>query len=184
MIYRNAVTAVVRVMATETLHDIRSQSWQGKIDSGEVRRRGSGLSREDMKIHDCWMYARLHGVLSGDHWAALTARYSTHTQHKIAALEQLCERVNTPAPAVFRERCVSTWGFAKPKGAAVGKRSIGTLPASWYDMSTWDNEVRSERTRQRWASAIRRTLDEWVQDALVQVQAICDSEGVLSNDAV
>lgn len=183
MIYRNVVSAVVRVMAAETLQDIRSQSWQSKIDPGEVRWRGNGLSKDDMKIYDCWMHARLHSALSIEHWAILTARYSTHLEHKVQALQQLNEWIGTPAPARFRERCVATWGFPKIKGATAAKRSIGTLPASWYDMSNWDDEQRSDRTRQRWASGIRRTLDALVDQALVRVQALCDDEGMFDDDA-
>jgi hypothetical protein len=183
MIYRNVVTLVVRVMAADTLHDIRSQSWQSRIDPGEVRWRGSGLSRDEMKIYDCWMHARLHGALAPEHWAALTARYSTHVQQKVHALEQLEGWITSPAPGRFRERCIATWGFPKVKGAAAQKRSIGTLPAAWYDMSNWDDEIRSDRTRQRWASGIRRSLDARVDQALLQVQIVCDAEGIFEEDA-
>lgn len=183
MIYRNVTSLVVRVMAAETLHDIRSQSWQGRIDSGTTRRKGSGLSREEMKIYDCWMHARLRSALASEHWQVLTARYSSYLEHKVAALHSLQERVVSPAPEPFRERCVVTWGFPETKGALAQRRSILVLPAAWYDMANWSDQDVSPRTRQRWARQIRLVLDAWVNEALIQVQALCEAEGVFEDDA-
>ena len=182
MIYRNVVTAVVRALAADTMSDIKSQSWQTQVAPGELTRRGNGLSRAEMKVYDCWLHARLHSSLSEEQWSALLGKYSTHLTQKVAALQLLTPLIHSPAPALFRERCVVTWGFPQVKGAASGKRSTNVLPAGWYDMSNWDDEVRSERTRQRWASGIRRDLEARVNLALLRSQEVFDAEGVLSDE--
>jgi hypothetical protein len=182
MIYRNVLAAVVRVLAADTMNDIKSQSWQTQVTPGEVTRRGNGLSKAEMKIYDCWLHARLHSSLSEEQWGALVGKFSTHLTQKIAALQLLTPIINSPAPSLFRERCVVTWGFPLVKGAAHGKRSTAVLPAAWYDMSNWDDEVRSERTRQRWAAGIRRDLEARVNLALLRAQDVFESEGLLSEE--
>jgi hypothetical protein len=49
-------------------------------------------------------------------------------------------------------------------------------------MSNWDDEVRSERTRQRWAAGIRRDLEARVNLALLRAQDVFESEGLLSEE--
>lgn len=53
------------------------------------------------------------------------------------------------------------------------------LPASFYDMNTWDPSAATERTRRRWRKGVHDVLDEMVADALVAAEEVLKREGVL-----
>lgn len=182
MAYRNLIAAVVRTLAADNMNDVRNQVWQTMIDPIELRS-GHGVLRDERRILDCWMYARLHSALEHEHWQALVARYSTYLEYKLEALAFLLARTESPAPERFRERCVATWAFPRLPGARHGKRSASVLPDAWYDMSNWDDNTRSPRTHQRWASGIREQLERCVDRALIRAQEVFDAEGVLNDHA-
>jgi len=53
------------------------------------------------------------------------------------------------------------------------------LPASFYDMNTWDPEAHAERTRREWRQKIHAVLDEIAKEALDEAKRILMAEGVL-----
>lgn len=53
------------------------------------------------------------------------------------------------------------------------------LPASFYDMNTWDPDGRPEPTRREWRRNIHKVLDEMANEALEDAEAILAAEGVL-----
>ncbi len=57
------------------------------------------------------------------------------------------------------------------------------LPASFYDMNTWDTDATPEPTRYRWRAGIKDKLDGMIDDALIEVRAILEAEGLLIKDA-
>jgi len=50
-------------------------------------------------------------------------------------------------------------------------------------MNTWDTDATPEPTRYRWRSGIKDKLDGMIDDALVEVRAILEAEGLLIKDA-
>lgn len=184
-IYRDAISAVVRCLAAECIDNTAKQAWQRQYQSGWPELRGgSGIGQRDMMDYDCMVHACLHERLSSHHWLALVAKFSTHTPRKVEAIEFLARRVASPSPAAFRDKCVTAWAFPPMKGKD-GKRSVGVvvLPPAWYDMSNWDTEARPERTRHRWKTAIRRSLEDLVNVALVEAQAVLEEHGLLIDRA-
>ncbi|WP_258908994.1 hypothetical protein [Pseudomonas putida] len=57
------------------------------------------------------------------------------------------------------------------------------LADSNYDMTNWDSQGLTERTYQRWNKAIKGTLEEMVNEALVEAQHMLEAVGVLSGEA-
>lgn len=57
------------------------------------------------------------------------------------------------------------------------------LPDSFYDMNTWDLDAAPESTRYRWRDGIKEKLNGMVSDALAEVRAILEAEGLLIKDA-
>lgn len=57
------------------------------------------------------------------------------------------------------------------------------LADSNYDINTWDNQGKTERTYQLWNKAIKKTLESLVDDALVEAQLILEEAGVLGEQA-
>lgn len=183
MIYRDALSAVVRALAADCIDSTAKQAWQRQYQSGwPESRSGSGLSPREMMDMDCMVHARLHRELTAGHWAVLVAKYSTHKARKIEAIHYLSQVIVSPAPALFCDRAVTAWAIPQLKGAD-GKRSSDmlVLPAGWYDMNNWDNEASPERTRQRWRADIRKGLEGAVTAALNCADQILANEGVLVN---
>ena len=54
------------------------------------------------------------------------------------------------------------------------------LPASFYDMNTWDVDAHAERTRREWRQNIHAVLDEMTREALDEAERILAAEGVLA----
>lgn len=57
------------------------------------------------------------------------------------------------------------------------------LADSFYDMNTWDLDAAPESTRRRWRADINEKLDGMVSDALTEVRAILQAEGLLMQEA-
>lgn len=57
------------------------------------------------------------------------------------------------------------------------------LAASNYDMTTWDDQGLTERTYQRWNRAIRKSLEDLVNEALIEAQHMLQAVGVLDFEA-
>ncbi|WP_327440260.1 hypothetical protein [Pseudomonas donghuensis] len=57
------------------------------------------------------------------------------------------------------------------------------LPDSFYDMNTWDVDAAPESTRYRWRDGIKEKLNGMITDALGEVRAILEAEGLLMKDA-
>lgn len=62
------------------------------------------------------------------------------------------------------------------------KRSTSIIPASWYDMTKWDNSGRPDSTLRRWRNEIRKALDSQVDEALCAAQALLDAEGLICSE--
>lgn len=142
------------------------------------------LSAREMLDIDCLVHARLHSQLPPRLWHALVAKYSTHKARKVDAIGCLVPLVESPASQLFRYKAITAWAIPLLQGKE-GKRSTDmiVLPASFYDMSTWDPEARPERTRRRWRADICKSLEAMVNEALVEVQEILQAEGVLVEQA-
>lgn len=184
MIYSSVLSAVVSALAAECIDNTAKQAWQRLYAAGEGKPCGPAVSAEDRMDADCWVFARLHSQLRPEHWSALVAKYSAHARRKAAAIGFLVAYVESPAPVLFRDRCITAWAIPKLKGVD-GKRSSGviTLPAGWYDMNNWDPDARPEQTRRRWRGAIRKAMESLVDDALVEAQELLSAEGVLIDKA-
>lgn len=70
-------------------------------------------------------------------------------------------------------------GIAAQKKANSRSADMIVLPDAFYDMNTWDLNGAPESTRRRWRLGINTTLDEMVNEALVQAEQILLAEGVL-----
>ncbi|ASL28603.1 hypothetical protein [Azotobacter chroococcum] len=180
-IYRDVLSAVVRCLAAECIDNTAKQAWQKLYQAGDLPAKGgSMLGAREMLDMDCLVHARLHSQLPPRLWHALVAKYSTHQARKVDAIGCLVPLVASPAPQLFRYKTATAWAFPPLKGAD-GKRSTDmiVLPASFYDMNTWDPEARPEQTRRRWRAGIRKALEGMVGEALVEAQEILQAEGVL-----
>lgn len=185
MIYKSVLAAVVSAMAAEALDNTSKQSWQKLIDHiNQPGGRGASASPELRMQIDCWVHARLHSELPSRLWFALVAKYSTHHARRLEAIGRLDALIVTPAPGLFRKKAVVAWALPQMKGKPVGadgvKRStkILALPASFYDMNTWDNDASPERTKRRWRAGIFKVLDELVNLALMEAGELLDREGL------
>lgn len=176
-IYRDVLPAIVRVLAADVVDNTAKQSWQRLIERKVDGGFRALLSARDQFEFDCMLHALLHRELTKGEWDVLHARYSTHSDRRGQAIEQLSLLVKSPAPARFFERAIATWAIPRLKGT-VGKRStsIIVLPDSWYDMNNWDEDARPDSTRSRWRRDIRRALDCLEEQAMVHVTEILSRE--------
>ncbi|GJN44903.1 hypothetical protein [Pseudomonas tohonis] len=186
MVYKSVLAAVVSAMASEALDNTSKQSWQKLIDHiNQPGGRGASVSPELRMQIDCWVHARLHSELPSRLWFALVAKYCTHHARRLEAIGRLDALIVTPAPGLFRKKAVVAWAVPPMKGKPVGadglKRStqILALPASFYDMNTWDLDASPERTKRRWRAGIFKALDELVNVALMEAGEILDREGLV-----
>lgn len=181
-IYKDASSAIVRVMSAEAIDNTARQSWQKLVDSGypEERLSGSGLSQQDRLDMDCLVHARLHRMLPESVWHALMAKYSTHKGRKVESIGHLVRITQSPASHLFRYKCVTAWAIPPMRGID-GRRSTDmiVLPAEFYDMSNWENEGRPEQTRRRWRGGIRKSLDALVEEGLIRAGEILQEEGLI-----
>lgn len=185
MIYTSVLAAVVSALAAECIDNTAKQAWQRLYQAGELRPCGPGVSAEDRMAADCWVFARLHHALKPRHWFALVAKYSTHRGRKVEAIGKLAPLIASHAPALFVFKAVTAWAVPPMKGTE-GKRSTAgliVLPASFYDVNTWDLEAHTERTRQRWRKSIVDVLGGMVSEALAEAEQILLAEGVMRAEA-
>ncbi|MCY1357304.1 hypothetical protein D9M68_356570 [compost metagenome] len=191
MIYTSALSAIVSVLAAETIDNTSKQAWQklyrpGYQDGLDLATlfRSSGGERINRTDADCWVFARLHSQLKQRHWDALVARYSTHKGRKVESIGRLVPIVASPAGRLFMAKAVTAWAIPPLRGVE-GKRSSDmiVLPKAFYDMNGWDVEGRPESTRREWRRNIYRTLDEMVGEAVAEAEAILQREGVLMDIA-
>lgn len=180
MTYRNVVSAVVRALAAETINSAGGCNFEPRVQDAKLK--GEIVGKEAALLQDCMLHSRLRKHLTADQWRALLAKYSTHSEKKHEAIASLCKRVTSPAPERFRHAAVVTWAIPKLPGKD-GKRSTNVLPEGWYVLSNWCDEGRPEPTLYRWRTAIRKSLDQMVDNALVAAQEVLDAEGLLDDQA-
>jgi hypothetical protein len=180
MTYPSVVSAVVRALAAETINSAGGCDFAPKVQAARVP--GAISGKEESLLTDCWVFSRLHAMLSPEHWRAIVAQYSTHADRKRVAIGELVGTIQSPAPARFINCCVVTWAYPKLPGVE-GKRSTSVLPAGWYNMDQWSEEPVPERTQHRWKSGIRKELKRLVDEALMEAQHILDMEDLISCQA-
>lgn len=180
MTYRNVVSAVVRALAAETISSAGGCDFEPKVQC--AKQKGEIVGKEAAFLTDCWVFGRLHKSLSAEHWRALVAKFSTHTERKHAAIAELTRVMRSPAPERFRHCAVVTWALPKLPGVE-GKRSTNVLPAAWYSMDNWSDDPRPIKTQERWRRDIRKALEQAVDSALVEAQHILEGEGLLMAEA-
>lgn len=178
MVYQNVLSAVVSALAAECKDSTSRQAWQKLIDLDVSKAGRAGAPDRD--LIDCWVFARLHSELIPRHWHALAARYGTHKGRKVKAISSLAPLIASPAPQLFVYKAVTAWAIPPIKGLE-GKRSSDmiVLPASFYDMNTWDLAANPESTRRRWRRGVYSVLDEMSSEAINAAEQILIAEGVL-----
>ena len=179
MTYRNVVSAVVRALAAETISSAGGCDFEPKVQCG--KQKGEIVGKEAAFLTDCWVFGRLHKSLSAEHWRALVAKFSTHTERKHAAIAELTRVMRSPAPERFLHCAVVTWALPRLPGVD-GKRSTNVLPAGWYEMDNWSNEPHPIKTQERWRRDIRKALESSVDLALVEAQHILEQEGLVISE--
>lgn len=185
MIYRDALSAVIRCMADECIDTASKQTWQRLSQEGSPgSRRNARATPQELLVVDCLVHARLHRELPPRLWHALVAKYSTHKARKVDAIGRLVPQLRSPAPKLFRYKAVTAWAIPPQKGGN-GKRSTDliVLPQEFYDMDTWDPEGKPESTRRRWRAGIRKELEALTREALATVHGILLAEGLLIDEA-
>lgn len=91
------------------------------------------------------------------------------------------------APGWRRERLLNAAlaaGKAERAKAEALAEDLIVLPASFYDMNTWDVDATPESTRRRWRADIHEKLDGLVTDALDAVALILHAEGLVDTPYV
>lgn len=177
MIYRNVVAAVVRALAAETINSTGGCDFEPKVQA--AKQKGEIVGKEAAFLVDCMVFSRLHRNLSKEHWRALVAKYSTHTDRKHAAIAEITRAYRSPAPERFRHCAIVTWAMPRLAGVE-GKRSTNVLPAAWYEMDNWSDEPHPIKTQERWRRDIRKGLESAVDMALTEAQHILEDEGLLA----
>lgn len=179
MMYRNVVAAVVRALAAETINSAGGCDFEPKVQC--AKQKGEIVGKEAAFLTDCWVFGRLHKALSTEHWRALVAKYSTHTERKHAAITEITRQYCSPAPERFRHCAIVTWAMPKLPGVD-GKRSTNVLPSAWYEMDNWSDDPHPIKTQERWRRDIRKGLESMVDIALTEAQHILEAEGILIAD--
>lgn len=174
--YRNVVAAVVRALAVETINSAGGCDFEPKVQC--AKQKGEIVGKEAAFLTDCWVFGRLHKALSPEHWRALVAKFSTHTDRKHAAIMEITKQYRSPAPERFRHCAIVTWAMPKLPGVE-GKRSTNVLPATWYEMDNWSEDPHPIKTQERWRRDIRKGLESMVDMALTEAQHILEAEGIL-----
>ncbi|WP_277964610.1 hypothetical protein [Pseudomonas sp. RIT-To-2] len=180
-IYRGVMSAIVRVLAADSIDNSTKQSWQKLIDSGASTGGFRALlSARDQFDYDCCLHALLHRELSPAHWDILVGKYSTAKGNRVGAISRTIPRISSPAPALFVYKATTVWFIPKMKGKQ-GKRStdVAVLPDEFYDINTWDTEARPDSTRGRWRLGIHKCLAAMEEAAVVHVTEILDREQLL-----
>lgn len=74
-------------------------------------------------------------------------------------------------------------GQSEKRKTEAAEEDVIILADSFYDMNTWDLDANPESTRRRWRLGINEKLDGMVDDALAEVRAILEAEGLLVKEA-
>lgn len=134
-------------------------------------RNPSELTAEERLTQDCIARAILHKYLEAELWHVLVARYSINDLEVAESVRWLIPRVVTPAPHLFKTKCVTCW--------AVPRR----LPASFYEVASWDSDGTPDGTLRRWKSLTVRWLNERINQAHGRVEVIMQLQGLLKTEA-
>lgn len=114
MKYQNAMSAVVRALAAETMSGIGGCDFEPKVQVTKLK--GEIVGKDAAMLFDCWVHARLHSKLIPRHWDALVAKFSTHKGKKVEAIGKLVPLIATPASSLFRYKAVTAWAIPPIKG--------------------------------------------------------------------
>jgi hypothetical protein len=171
-VYRDAGHCIARVFSIETNDGTAKSGWQMKYQSGwpEVRN-PSDLTAEERLTQDCIARAILHKYLDDELWHVLVAKYSINDMEVAESVRWLIPRVVSPAPHLFKTKCVTCW--------AVPRR----LPASFYEVQSWDSDGTPDGTLRRWKSLTHKWLGERVNRAHDMVEMIMQGQGLISAEA-
>jgi len=172
MIYRDAGHCIARVMSIETNDGTAKSGWQMRYQAGWPEMRASSdLTAEERLTQDCIARAVLHKYMDKALWNALVAKYSINDMEVAESVRWLIPRVVSPAPHLFKMKCVSCW--------AVPRR----FPASYYDVQSWDSDGTPDGTLRRWKSLTHRWLNDQVNAAHLQVASIMMAQGLMMTEA-
>lgn len=117
MKYQNAMSAVVRALAAETMSGVGGCDFEPKVQAAKLK--GEIVGKDAAMLFDCWVHARLHSKLIPRHWSALVAKFSTHKGKKVEAIGKLVPLIATQAPSLFRYKAVTAWAIPPVKGVQV-----------------------------------------------------------------
>ena len=172
MIYRDAGHCIARVMSIETNDGTAKAGWQMRYQSGWPEgRTGSELTAEERLTQDCIARAILHRYLDQALWHAVVAKYSINDLEVAESVRWLIPRVVSPAPHLFKMKCVTCW--------AVPRR----LPSAFYEVQSWDSDGTPDGTLRRWKSLTQRWLNEQIDAAHKQVDAVMRQHGLMVAEA-
>lgn len=174
-IYKDAGHCISRVMSIE-IHDGTSKpAWQNRFKASAddellTSRIDDGLSPEERTTQDAMTRAMLKRTLADAQWHALAGKYSVNEGEVQEAARYLIPRVVSPAHHLFKTKCVMAW--------MVPERRRG-LPASFYEIHTWDADGTPDRTLRRWRATTMRWLDDQVNAAHIVVESLLEENGLL-----
>jgi hypothetical protein len=167
-VYKDAGHCIARCMSIETNDSTAKAGWQMLCESGWPELRGSSeMTAEDRLTQDCIARAILHKYMDAAAWHAIVAKYSINDAEVGQSLGWLMPRIVSPAPHLFKTKCASCW--AAPT----------RLPASYYEIQSWDCNGTPDGTLRRWKSLTRKWLDERVTEAHLQVFSIMRLQGLI-----
>lgn len=167
-VYRDAGHCIARVMSIETNDSTAKAGWQMLCETGWPELRSSSdLTAEDRLTQDCIARAILHKYMDAEPWHAIVAKYSINDHEVGESVRWLIPRVVTPAPHLFKTKCVTCW--------AVPRR----FPETFYDVQSWDSDGTPDGTLRRWKSITCRWLNDRINKAHDQVERIMSDQGLL-----
>ncbi|MEN5305301.1 hypothetical protein [Pseudomonas sp. TWI628] len=145
MVYRSVSGAVVAALAAGEKGSAKAQAWQKLYKSAEeeggclasLGGRSGGIDRTQV---DYWLSARLHHMLTGRHWDALVAKYSTNKAKKVQAITLIRPLIASPAPTLFIYKAVTAWAIPQLKGARRKAPQSVSVDIS-LDASAWRREA-------------------------------------------
>lgn len=174
-VYRDAAHAISRIMSIETIDGTKKASWQSQYNSGFVG--GSApanpcpMSESERLTQDSMTRAALHRELPELAWQVLVAKYSINDVEVAQAIHWLVPRIACPAHHLFRMKCVTAW--------AIPRR----LPASFYQLHTWDADGTPERTLRRWRQDAKRWLEDQLDAAFCAAAPVLEQGGLIKSAA-
>lgn len=178
-VYKDAGHCISRVMSIEIHDGTAKPAWQNRYkatvdDELLGDRLDDGLSPEERTTQDAMTRSMLKRELVADQWHALAGKYSINEAEVQEAARYLVPRVVSPAHHLFKTKCVMAW--------MVPERRRG-LPASFYQIHTWDADGTPDRTLRRWRAATMRWLDDQVNAAHMVVEGLLEQHGLILRTA-